>query len=141
MANLIDNPTSKYMSFSPGVARVGADRQDGGAVLEMTDEAAATAEEEVPQNLNSDLQASCPDSGQRQSMKDESAGDLERADAVNRNRILLKNANTSASILSAYKQEAMKIANQNHDTQNSNSLDTALQSQYFQLPDLSQEML
>ena len=103
MANLIDNPTSKYMSFSPGVARVGADRQDGGAALQVTDEAAATAEEEVPQNLNSDLQASCPDSGQRQSIKDESAGDLDRADAVNRNRILLKNANTSASILSAYK--------------------------------------
>jgi len=70
----------------------------------------------VPQNLNSDLQASCPDSGERQSIKDESVSDLERADQANRNRIPVKNANASASILSAYKQEAMKIANQNHET-------------------------
>ena len=116
MANLLDNPTSKYMSFSPGVARAEADRQDGDAALQLADVAAATAEEQMPQNLNSDLQASCPDSGQRQSIKDESAGDLERADTANRNRILVKNANTSASILSAYKQEAMKITNQNHET-------------------------
>ena len=116
MANLIDNPTSKYMSFSPGEARSGADRPGGGAALQLTDEAAAKAEEQLPQNLNSDLQASCPDSGQSQSIKDESASDLERADAANRNRILLKNTNTSASILSAYKQEAMKIANPHHDT-------------------------
>jgi|OM-RGC.v1.030238293 hypothetical protein len=104
------------MSFSPSVERARADREDGGTGIQMNKVAAASVEEQVPQNLNSDLKASCPESGQGQSIKDESASDLERADAANRNRIPLKNTNASASILSAYKQEAMKIANQNHDT-------------------------